>query len=244
MEVMAILGARAGSKGLPGKNIRPLLGHPLLSWAIAVGRAARRVDRVILSTDSEEYARIARSYGADTPFLRPAEHATDTAIDYSYIRHAVEWLDANEGYRPDIVIRLCPTAPLIRPDDVDRCIDLLAADPAADSAIIMTPAREHPRKAVKYAADGVHVISYITERGVDVAPTNRQSYEQAFNRQGLPVASRRATLLEQNSQTGNVVLAHIIDPGDAFDVDDELDFRLIESVLSMRGDPPPQPIPA
>lgn len=234
MQVLAITGARSGSKGLPGKNIRPLNGRPLLSHALTIAADCRHVTRVLLSTDSEEYAAIGRLFGADAPFLRPAEHASDTSIELGYIRHALEWLEANEGYAPDLVVRLCPTAPLIRSEDVDCAIELVMNDPAADSAIIMTEAREHPRKQVKIAAGGEHVISYITERGMDVAPTNRQSYAVAYNRQSLPIVSRRDTILKQNSQTGEVVRFHVVPQSTALDIDTDLDFRIVETVLAAR----------
>jgi N-acylneuraminate cytidylyltransferase len=231
MEVLGIIGARAGSKGLPGKNVRLLLGRPLISYAIETAGRCRRVNRVILSTDSESYAAIGRQYGAETPFLRPAEHATDTAIELGYIRHALEWLDAHENYRPDLVVRLCPTAPLIRHEDVDRCIEMLIGDESADSAIIMTIAKEHPRKSVRVAADETHVVSYITGLGRDVAPSNRQSYGEAYVRQSLPVVSRRATILTQGSQTGDSVRYHIVPPETAIDIDTNLDFRIVEMLL-------------
>ncbi|HLB74417.1 MAG TPA: acylneuraminate cytidylyltransferase family protein [Sedimentisphaerales bacterium] len=235
MEVLGIIGARAGSKGLPGKNVRPLLGRPLLSYAIETAKRCRWVRRVILSTDSEEYAAIGRQYGAATPFLRPAQYASDTAIELGYIRHALEWLEENEGYRPDLVVRLCPTTPLIRSEDVDRCIEILMGDASAESAIIMTPAREHPRKTVKVAPDGVHVVSYVTERGSDVAPSNRQSYAAAYNRESLPVVSRRDTILQRGSQTGEIVRYHIVAQETALDIDTDFDFRIVETLLAQQN---------
>jgi N-acylneuraminate cytidylyltransferase len=232
MEILGIVGARSGSKGLPGKNVRLLRGRPLLAHAIGIARQCSLVSRVILSTDSEEYAAIGRDAGAETPFLRPAEHATDTSIDLAFISHALEWLDENEGYRPDMVVRFCPTAPLIRPSDVEACIELLMGDPAADSSIIVSPAREHPRKAVKIAADGVHAISYMTDRGVDVAPSNRHSYAAAFNRQALPVVSRRETILTHRSQTGDVIRFHLVPAETALDIDTDADFRLVEAMMA------------
>ncbi len=232
MDVLCIIGARSGSKGLPGKNVRMLAGKPLLAHAIGIGRACTRVSRVLLSTDSEEYAAVGRTYGAETPFLRPNEHASDTSIELHYIRHALEWLGEHEQYRPDAVVRICPTAPLIRPSDVDRAIELLASDPTAESAILMTPAREHPRKVVRIGNDGRHALSYITERGADVAPTNRQSYAEAYNRQSLPIVSRRDTVLKQGSQTGEIVLFHVVPQETALDIDTDLDFRLVETLLA------------
>ena len=234
MDVLGIVGARSGSKGLPGKNLRPLLGKPLLGWAIDIARRSRHVGRVVLSTDSEEYREVGRRCGADVPFLRPPELASDGAIEFGYVRHALEWLAEHEGYRPDAVVRVCPTAPLVRAEDVDQAIDLLASDPQADSAILMTPAREHPRKQVKVGADGVHVISYITERGSHVAPTNRQSYEAAYNRQSLPIVSRRRTILELGSQTGEVVRYHVVPQETTFDIDTDFDFRIVEHLLRER----------
>jgi N-acylneuraminate cytidylyltransferase len=235
MEVLGIVGARAGSKGLPGKNVRLLNGVPLLAHAIRIARACRHVTRVVLSTDSEAYAAIGREHGAETPFLRPAEHASDTAIELGYIRHALEWLDRHERFRPELVVRVCPTAPLIRPEDVDRCIETLMADPDAHSAIVMAPAREHPRKMVKIAPDGRHVVSYITERGMDVAPSNRQSYAAAFNRQSLPIASRWDTIMTLGSQTGEMVRYHLVPADTAVDIDTDADFRAVERLMRAEG---------
>lgn len=235
MEVLVIVGARAGSKGLPGKNVRPLLGRPLLSYAITTALNCRHVNRVILSTDSEEYAGVGREYGAETPFLRPSEHASDTAIDFAFIRHALEWLGENEGYRPDLVVRTCPTTPLVRHEDIDRCIEILLADAAAESAIIMTPAREHPRKMAQITVDGTHVVSYLTGRGPDVAPSNRQAYAEAYNRQSLPVVSRRDTILRLGSQTGDIIRFHVVPQETALDIDTDFDFQMVETVLAARN---------
>ncbi len=232
MEVLGIIGARSGSKGLPGKNVRPLAGRPLLVHAVEAASRCRLVDRVLLSTDSDEYAAIARAAGAETPFLRPAELASDAAVELTYIQHALEWLESNEGYRPDLVARFCPTTPLIRPEDVDRCIEILMEDPAAESSILMTPAREHPRKAVRIDADGTHAVSYSTGRGTDVAPSNRQSYAEAYSRESLPVVSRVRTILDAGSQTGEVVRFHLVDQLTAIDIDTESDFRLVEALIA------------
>jgi CMP-N,N'-diacetyllegionaminic acid synthase len=235
MQILGIIGARAGSKGYPGKNVRPLCGRPLLSWAVTTAKASRHINRVMLSTDSEVYAAVGREWGAETPFLRPAEYASDTSIEFEYIRHALLWLDEHEEYRPDLVVRVCPTAPLIRAEDIDACIEILLADPDAHSAIIMTPAKEHPRKTVKISPDGKHSVSYITEKGSHVAPTNRQSYPDAFNRQSLPIVSRRNTILELGNQTGEVVRYHIVPQHTALDIDTEFDFQIVDYLLSQES---------
>ena len=104
--IYAIIPARAGSKGVKNKNIRCVKGYPLLAYAIAAAKNCEYVSRIIVSTDSEEYAKIARYYGAETPFLRPAEFATDTSPDIEFMEHAIKWLADNEGKLPEFFMHL------------------------------------------------------------------------------------------------------------------------------------------
>jgi CMP-N-acetylneuraminic acid synthetase len=113
-EVLALIPARGGSKGIPRKNIRDFSGYPLIAWSIAAAKQSELVTRVIVSTDDEEIAAVARAWGAETPFLRPAEFAEDKTTDLPVFVHALAWLAENENYRPDVVVQLRPTSP-IRP---------------------------------------------------------------------------------------------------------------------------------
>jgi len=113
-DVLAVIPARGGSKGIPRKNIRDFAGAPLIAWSIAAALRAETVTRVIVSTDDEEIAGVAREWGAQTPFLRPAELAQDDTTDYPVFRHALDWLAAHEDYHPDVVVQLRPTSP-VRP---------------------------------------------------------------------------------------------------------------------------------
>src|SRR3989338_4410770 len=105
-KILGVVGARSGSKSIPHKNIKPLLGKPLMGWIIEAAKKSRLITRLVLSTDSEDYAKIGREYGAETPFLRPPEFSHDTASDIDYLTHAVGWLGANENWKPDIILRL------------------------------------------------------------------------------------------------------------------------------------------
>ena len=149
MEVLAIIGARSGSKSVKDKNIALVGGKPLLGRIIETARASRHVNRVIVSTDSEDYAAVAREYHAETPFLRPAELAQELSPEFEYVRHALRWLEEHEGYVPDIAVRCMATVPLQRTEDIDGVILLLAGDPAAESAVVVAEARQHPLKALK-----------------------------------------------------------------------------------------------
>mgnify|MGYP006269725145 CR=1 FL=1 len=110
-EILAIIPARGGSKGIPRKNIRNFAGYPLVAWSIAAGLQARTVTRVVVSTDDEEIAAVARQYGAETPFLRPAELARDETPDLPVFEHALKFLEEVEGYKPEVVVQLRPTSP-------------------------------------------------------------------------------------------------------------------------------------
>ena len=129
MEVLAIIGARSGSKSVKDKNIALVDGKPLLGRIIETARSSRNVNRVIVSTDSPEYAAVARDYHAETPFLRPAELAGELSPEFEYVRHALQWLEENEGYVPDIAVRCMATVPLQRTEDIEGAIRLARRRP-------------------------------------------------------------------------------------------------------------------
>ncbi len=129
VEILAIIPARGGSKGLPRKNIKSLGRHPLIAYSIAAGLSAEQVNRVIVSTDDQEIADRARDYGAEVPFIRPSEHARDETRDLPVFLHALDWFSENEGYQPDLVIQLRPTSPF-RPEFlVDEAIKVIQENP-------------------------------------------------------------------------------------------------------------------
>ena len=146
MNILAIIPARAGSKSVPHKNIRMIGGKPMLAHSINHAKASNYINRVIVSTDSEAYADIAREYGAEVPFIRPEEYATDTALDYDVFLHALTWLKEQEGYEADIVVQLRPTYPIRDVKDIDNMIQLLLDCPNADSVRSMAKATEIPYK--------------------------------------------------------------------------------------------------
>ena len=145
-EILAIIPARAGSKGIPRKNIRLFSGWPLLAWSIAAARQSKSISRVIVSTDDEEIASVARQFDAEVPFLRPAEFAKDDSIDLPAFQHALEWLDKHEKYQPEVVVQLRPTSPLRPPGLVDAGVQVLQGHPDADSVRGVVTAGQNPYK--------------------------------------------------------------------------------------------------
>jgi N-acylneuraminate cytidylyltransferase/CMP-N,N'-diacetyllegionaminic acid synthase len=238
MNILGIIGARSGSKGVKDKNIRQLLGKPLLGRIIETSKKSKYISRVIVSTDSKHYAGIAREFGAEVPFLRPEELSSDLSPDYDYVLHAVKWLKSNEKYEPDIVIRLMATVPLQTTEDIDLCIEELMKDNAAHSAVVISRARQHPLKALKLMDDkkgGYYLVSYFSESGREVTPTARQNYEKAYFRSNI-IACQLSTIYNTGSLTGDRVRYHIIPQERAIDIDSEADFLITEELIKTLGE--------
>lgn len=233
LKILALIGARSGSKGVPDKNIRELAGNPLMAWIIETAKNSKYVNRVIVSTDSLKYAETAKKYGAEIPFLRPKELAADNSPEFDFVKYTLEQLKRQEGYEPDIVVRLLATVPMQMPEDIDNCLEELLKDPKADSAVVVAPARQHPMKALKLKDDGaggLHLVTYNTESGREVTPIARQNYEKAYFRANI-IACRRETIFKTNSLTGDFVRYHIIPEERAVDIDSLADFALIENSI-------------
>lgn len=226
--VLAIVPARAGSKGLPGKNVRMLAGKPLLAWPIAAARASTHVDRVIISTDSQAFADIAVAHGADAPFLRPAELASDTAPSIGFILHAVDTLaQAGEAY--DYVVLLEPTSPLTEGSDVDAALaQLVAADADAIVGVSKLEAT-HPAFAVR--KDGRGGITPYASASFGEMP-RRQDIEPLFSLDGTLYISTVEALRRERGFCHARTLGYESARHKAQEVDDLVDFICIEAIAS------------
>lgn len=233
MEVLGLIGIRSGSKGVKNKNIKLLHGKPLVGWVIDAAKKSKSITRLIVSTDSEEYAAIARELGAEVPCLRPAGMATDNSPEIDYVTYMLNWLKENDDYRPDIVVRMMATVPLQESCDIDALIDILKKDSDASSAVVISEARQHPMKALKIIDDEIgstKLVSYFTESGREVTPISRQSYSKAYFRANI-IACRTDTVYSTHSLTGDLVRYHIIPQERAIDIDNLVDFSIAEFLL-------------
>lgn len=246
MKVLAVIPARAGSKSVPHKNIRMIGGKPMLAHSIGHALQSTYINRVIVSTDSEEYAQIAREYGAEVPFIRPAEYATDTALDYDVFHHALRWLEEQEGYEPDIVVQLRPTYPIRDVKDIDNMIQILMNHPEADSVRSMAKALEIPYKMWLCKGRGAEDDFNVGDNDKNVNKGKEEflrgtimqplmtDIEECYNmpRQALPVAYyqnacidvfRPRAVLEKQSMSGDMILGY--EMTENFDIDTEEDFE-------------------
>lgn len=233
LKVMGIVGIRSGSKGVPDKNVRPLAGKPLVAWVLEAARHSKYINRMVVSTDSPRYAEIATSFGAEAPYLRPADMASDQAPEFDYVKHMLEWLDQTEGYRPDIVVRMMATVPLQSTEDIDAVVGKLIEDPKADSAVVIAEARQHPLKALKIVDDGEggqKLVTYFGESGREVTPIGRQNYAKAYFRANI-IACRRRVIFDTNSLTGDLVRFHVIPQERAVDIDNLIDFYITDHLM-------------
>ena len=233
-EVVAVVPARGGSKGLPRKNIRQLGGHPLIGYSVAAARAARRVSRTICSTDDAEIADAAKRYGAEVPFMRPAELASDLTPDLGVFDHLLQWLMTNEGWCPEILVQLRPTSP-VRPSVlIDEAIDLLMSNPEATAVRTVCRAPCNPYKMWRLPDDdptGQFMLPLIELAEVD-EPYNqpRQHLPTAWWQTGTIDVVRSSAVLG-GSMTGPNVLPLTIDAAYAIDIDSEVDFDRAATAL-------------
>jgi N-acylneuraminate cytidylyltransferase len=228
--VLALIPARGGSKSVPRKNVQLLAGHPLIAYSVAAALAARNVGRVVVSTDDAEIAAVARSYGAEAPFLRPAELAGDDTLDLPVVEHALAWLAGVQGYRPDVVVQLRPTSPLRPRNLVDQGIDLLRAHPDADSIRAVIPAGQNPYKMWRRGEAG-RIVPLLVDGFHEPYNMPRQLLPAAFWQTGHLDVIRTATILEKHSLTGDRVYPIEVSPDCAVDIDMPRDFERAESLL-------------
>ncbi len=236
LKIMGIIGIRAGSKTLPDKNIKLLDGIPLVGHILGTANNSKYINRLLVSTDSEEYAKIAIRYGAEIPCLRPESLATDLSPDFDYVEHMLEWLWKHEKYSPDIIVRMLATSPLQKIDDIDKAIEILIKDKNSDSVVIVSEMRQHPLKALKIVEDyylGKRLVSYFGASGREVSPTARQNYEKAYVRANV-IVCRNKTILETNSLTGDNVKYHIIPQEESIDIDSKIDFDIAEFLIKQQ----------
>lgn len=230
--VVGIVVARGGSKGLPGKNLCRLGGRPLVAYTILAARRARTLDRVILSTDSPEIARIGERYGAEAPFLRPKHLARDTTHTPPVIEHAVRHLERREGYRVDIVVTLQPTSPFRQPEHIDRGVRMLAANPRLDSVITVKDAAVPPYWVFRSRRGRLYPF---VNDGTDYFLKERQQLKPTVQPNGALYVTRRTLLARRRilvsafdgGRTGYVRMDGLT----SVDIDGPMDLAVAKLVL-------------
>lgn len=230
MEILAVIPARSGSKSVIDKNIRLIDGVPMLAYSIEHALKSKYITRTIVSTDSEKYAEIAREYGAQVPFIRPAEFATDAALDIDVFYHALTYLRDEEGYVPELVVQLRPTYPIRRIADIDSMIQRMLEDTELDSIRCIAPAVEIPQKMWFLSEDDDGMIEPVLNEPFEAYNMPRQQLRKAYYQNACIDVIRSRVILEQKSMSGRKIGGYIMNEN--FDIDTEEDFLRAKQKMS------------
>lgn len=227
--IIGIVPARGGSRGIPNKNLRALGGKPLIDHIISAALATKMLDKVYISTDSDEIAERGRILGAET-IVHPHELSTDTAMTFGVIKNAVAHFK-RDGLVPTIIVTMRATSPLCLPTDIDAAIRLLLGQPDADAVIAVTQSPIHPYRILRINEAGELV--YFGSTTETLYPQQRQSFENVYIRTGAVYASRIATI-EAGGLWGEKNLPYIMPAERSVNINTEIDFILAEALLAKR----------
>jgi len=231
--VVALIPARGGSKGVPRKNVKELAGKPLIAYSIEAALQSGLIDRVVVSTEDEEIAETARSYGAEAPFMRPTELAQDDSPEWLVWQHAIKQLNKEDrDSQVGVLVCVSPTSPLRSVEDLDACILALTTSDV-DMVITVTPAARSPYFNMVAIDDNGLAELLIRPKG---HVYRRQDAPAAFDITTVAYAARPAFVLNSNSMFEGKVKAVIVPPERALDIDTELDFRIAEVMLGFSSD--------
>ena len=208
--VMALIPARGGSKSVPRKNLLPVAGRPLIAYSILHAKACASITRIVVSTDDDEIAEVARHYGAEVPFRRPAEAASDTATDFQVFQHALLWLAEHEGYVPELVVHLRPTGPVREAGLIERAVQLMLDNPEADALRSVGTAEQTPYKM--WRIEGSYLRQALPLEGYPESHSMpRQKLPAVYHQNGYVDIVRPRTIIELDSMVGQMVLPFVVE---------------------------------
>ena len=233
MKVLGIITARGGSKGIPGKNLKPLAGKPLLAYTVETARRSGALDRVILSTEDEAIAAAGRDLGCDVPFMRPLDLSHDDTPHLPVIQHATRWMQERVNYQPDAVMILQPTSPLRTGEDITAAVELLARS-GADSVLSVNevPVHAHPMRTLRLDEAG-NAVLFVSGEPVRKRINRRQDLPQAWVMNGAIYACRtRVLFAAEPSLYGNRVVAYRMPAARSISIDDLEDWAAAERALT------------
>ena len=232
MKATAFIFARGGSKGLPGKNIRPLAGKPLIAWSIEQARAVQRIERVIVSTDCQQIADVALQYGAEVPFMRPKKFALDESPEWLAWQHALNYLKETEGLLPKVMVSVPATAPLRSVTDLNNCLDEYEKKGGVDVVVTVTEASRSPYfNMVKRNSDGT--VALLIPSPTTLA--RRQDAPSVYDMSTVAYVLRPEFVMTRQSIFDGKVCAVHVPLERAIDIDTLMDFRLAEFYLLQQG---------
>ena len=229
--VLAIIPARGGSKGLPGKNIKPLAGKPLIAWTVEEAKKSKFIDRIIVSTDSQEIADVSLKYGAEVPFIRPVELSADNTPSSQVILHSLEWLSINEKIEYSIFILLQPTSPFRNNKHIDEAIEKFIGFPKAKSLVSICVASEHPAWIKKINAENFLESYEVWEKSI----SRRQELVQLYIVNGAIYIMYSEDFKNRERFDLSECTYYLMDEMSSIDIDNDLDLKFAEFLIKEKN---------
>ncbi|MBI1770256.1 MAG: acylneuraminate cytidylyltransferase family protein [Bacteroidetes bacterium] len=233
MNILAIIPARGGSKGIKRKNLISIKGKPLIAYSIEHALNSKHINRVIVSSEDDEILAAAVQYGAEVPFKRPKELAEDHVLDFPVFEHALNFLKEKENYEPDVVVHLRPTCPFRKPEWIDQCVERLIQNPEADSLRSVSEVKQHPYRVFTIDQNGMLLPVMLHEHPLPYL-LRRQDLPKMYYYNCVIDVTRPKTILEKRSMTGDRLLPFVIDPDDVIDIDAPDDLKILEVLFKDR----------
>lgn len=220
-KIIAIIPARGGSKSIPKKNIVNLSGYPLIAYSIAAAKLTKSIERIIVSTDDQKIAQVAKKYGAEMPFLRPKKFARDNSPDTEFMLHVIEWMKKKEGFIAPYLVLLRPTTPFRNPQQIEKAIQKIMDHPKATSLCSAEKIDISPYKCVKLKNDFFYDLS-LNNSQPESFNLPRQTFPDVYFPNGYIDIIKSKSIIKTGTLYGKKILAFITDPVDDIDTPDHL----------------------
>lgn len=234
MKILAFIPARAGSKRVPNKNILPLNGKPLIAYTIEAAKKSKYINRIIVSTDSENIATVAREYGAEVPFIRPESISGPDSTEMEFFDHALEWLSKNECYKPDLIVLLYPTSPFRKSESIDKAVEEILKYPEADSLRSVRKCSEHPYKM--WVVEDGYLSPFVKGKDSNIHTLSYHLLPKVYIQNASIYITKPSTLKSKRSPTGDIIIPFIMDDVESIDINNPLDFKFTEMIMGELND--------
>ncbi|MCX7927850.1 MAG: acylneuraminate cytidylyltransferase family protein [Candidatus Omnitrophica bacterium] len=229
MKILGLIPARIGSKRIYKKNIALLNDKPLISYTCFCARESKFINRLIVSTDSEEIASAAKKYGAEVPFLRPREISQENSTEFEFLVHALNWFSKYEDYEPDLIVVLYPTSPFRKPESIDRAVEEILKHPEADSLRSVRLCSEHPYKM--WTIENGYLKPFIDSENPHLHTFSYQILPKVYIQNASIYITKPSTIRNKKSSIGDIVIPFVMDEIESIDINTPLDFKIAELLL-------------
>lgn len=234
VKILGFIPARAGSRRVLNKNILPLSGKPLIAYTIEAAQKSKYINRIIVSTDSEKIAAVAREYDAEVPFMRPVSISGPDSTEMEFFDHALDWLAKNECYEPDLIVLLYPTSPFRKPESIDKAVEEIIKHPEADSLRSIRKCSEHPYKM--WVVKNGYLSPFVKEKDSNTHTLAYHLLPKVYIQNASIYITKPSTLKNKRSSTGNIIIPFIMDEIESIDINNPLDFKLAEMIMGEPND--------